>query len=591
MQARRAGLLLLEGLAIIAGYVLLGWVGQRIIVAGRLVALWPAAGYALAILLLRGPSRWPAILLGSLIVSELWLLEVGGTSSPRGHVAAILTGGVRALTSVVGARLIRWQNGPPRWPGTVRGAVSFVLIAGLIYPAVVAVATHYSMWLSGNAVAARMSLHSLWGWFIANSTGALVVAPLILVFAAPSMAYPRRPHWELALLGSLYLVGSFASIELGRWLGLGGLMAYPLVPLMIWAALRFGSRGAAVNNLIWAAALIVFALSNPSSMETAQVFFQTQARIVVFSAVILVLAAAIEDRQQMREALEEERQSLEQRVAERTRDLARSLSLQSHARQSAEQAYREARQALGLRDEFLAIAAHELRTPLTSMKAQIQHLERLLDNPSASRVESSRLRSAVASTSQQLRRFQYLCDQLLDITRLTLGRLELRYERLDLRGLVEEQMGLQAGAASSARSELRLECAGPIVGEWDRGRLEQIVCNLLSNAIKFGAGSPITLRLQGLADHVRLQVIDGGIGIAPGDHARIFHRLERAVDSRHYGGLGLGLWIVRQSAEALGGAITVESELGRGSTFTVELPRTREEPVGVTVPGLHDLRA
>ncbi|RKH91789.1 hypothetical protein, partial [Corallococcus sp. AB038B] len=113
--------------------------------------------------------------------------------------------------------------------------MSFVLIAGLIYPAVVAVATHYSMWLSGNAVAARMSLHSLWGWFIANSTGALVVAPLILVFAAPSMAYPRRPHWELALLGSLYLVGSFASIELGRWLGLGGLMAYPLVPLMIWA--------------------------------------------------------------------------------------------------------------------------------------------------------------------------------------------------------------------------------------------------------------------------------------------------------------------------------------------------------------------
>ena len=73
------------------------------------------------------------------------------------------------------------------------------------------------MWLSGNAAAAAMSARALWGWFIANSTGALVVAPLILAFAAPSMTSSRRPHWEMALLGALYLVGCFASIELGRW--------------------------------------------------------------------------------------------------------------------------------------------------------------------------------------------------------------------------------------------------------------------------------------------------------------------------------------------------------------------------------------
>jgi signal transduction histidine kinase len=185
------------------------------------------------------------------------------------------------------------------------------------------------------------------------------------------------------------------------------------------------------------------------------------------------------------------------------------------------------------------------------------------------------LRSAIATASRQLKRFQTLSDQLLDITRLSVGRIELSYEPLDFRELVTEQLGYQAEAASRAGSELRLECPGPILGEWDRRRLEHIVCNLLSNAIKFGAGSPIRLRLEAVANRVRLQVIDRGIGIAPEDHERIFERLERAVDSRHYGGLGLGLWVAQQSAAALGGSITVESELGKGSCFTVELPRVR----------------
>jgi signal transduction histidine kinase len=111
------------------------------------------------------------------------------------------------------------------------------------------------------------------------------------------------------------------------------------------------------------------------------------------------------------------------------------------------------------------------------------------------------------------------------------------------------------------------------VGEWDRVRLEQVVTNLLSNAAKYGSSRPVEVTVSGDGTTAVLSIRDHGIGIPPEHQSRIFERFERAVSDRHYGGLGLGLWIVRQIVEALGGSIRVESETGEGSTFTVLLPK------------------
>jgi signal transduction histidine kinase len=119
-----------------------------------------------------------------------------------------------------------------------------------------------------------------------------------------------------------------------------------------------------------------------------------------------------------------------------------------------------------------------------------------------------------------------------------------------------------------------------VVGAWDRLRLEQVVTNLLTNALKYGAGRPVHVRVWAEAGVARLAVRDEGIGIAPEHRARIFGKFERAVSERHYGGLGLGLHITQQIVRALGGSILLESEPGRGSTFTVELP-----------PGAHGMLA
>jgi signal transduction histidine kinase len=111
-----------------------------------------------------------------------------------------------------------------------------------------------------------------------------------------------------------------------------------------------------------------------------------------------------------------------------------------------------------------------------------------------------------------------------------------------------------------------------VVGFWDAFRLDQVATNLVGNALKYGAGKPVTVRVAASGGRAVLTVTDHGIGIPPEDQDRIFGKFERAVSERHYGGLGLGLWITRQAVEAMGGAIRVRSTPGVETVFTVELP-------------------
>jgi anti-sigma regulatory factor (Ser/Thr protein kinase) len=117
---------------------------------------------------------------------------------------------------------------------------------------------------------------------------------------------------------------------------------------------------------------------------------------------------------------------------------------------------------------------------------------------------------------------------------------------------------------------LNVTTPAPVVGRWDKSRLDQVVTNLVSNAIKYGDCKPIDVAVEGQKDRAVITIRDRGLGIAPHDHERIFGRFERAASSRHFGGIGLGLWIVKQIIDALGGTVAVESHPGKGSTFTVD---------------------
>jgi signal transduction histidine kinase/CHASE1-domain containing sensor protein len=251
----------------------------------------------------------------------------------------------------------------------------------------------------------------------------------------------------------------------------------------------------------------------------------------------------------------------EVRLAE---DLARLVS----GAVDAARLYARAQEAVAARDEFLSIASHELKTPLTSL---VLHSDSLRAVARRGEVDQAARKAEVIR--RNVDRLSRLVSSLLDISRISAGRLDLELEEVDLAEIARDVATRFEDEARRAGCPLRISAAGAVVGRWDRMRIDQVVTNLLSNAIKYGPGKPVEVSVEEDGPRATLAVRDHGIGISEADQRRIFQRFERAVSKRNYGGFGLGLWIVRQIVEALGGSVHVQSAPGGGSLFTVVLAR------------------
>jgi PAS domain S-box-containing protein len=233
---------------------------------------------------------------------------------------------------------------------------------------------------------------------------------------------------------------------------------------------------------------------------------------------------------------------------------------------------REAQQAVRARDEFLSVASHELRTPLTPLHLKLHSLLRAAESTPEGMVPASRVVADVHVAQRQVRKLADFIQDLLDVSRLAHGKLALSLEDVNVVALTREVVAELAPEAVRAGCAVEVHAAEALVGRWDRLRLEQVVTNLLTNAIKYGAGTPIQVGVRAEGEAALLVVRDFGIGIEPQHLERIFGRFERAVSERHYGGLGLGLYITQQILQAMDGTIQVESQPGQGATFTVRLP-------------------
>lgn len=228
----------------------------------------------------------------------------------------------------------------------------------------------------------------------------------------------------------------------------------------------------------------------------------------------------------------------------------------------------KAHDAIAIRDTFLSVASHELKTPITSLQLQFQMLTRHLRSMG---VENEKTNHSINKISGQMKRITKLIDDLLNVTKISAGKLDLQYETIHLNELVQD-------IASQFETEnITLASKDSITGHWDQSRLEQIITNLTSNAIKYGDGNPISIQLSQDKEFAYIAVKDQGIGIKAEDQQRIFDQFERVQGNHGISGLGMGLWITLKIINGMDGDIQVESSEGAGSVFTVKLPLERKD--------------
>ena len=505
------------GLAVV--YALVARLGLGMDAVGGFATLvWPPTGIALAALLLFGFRLWPGIVLGALIVN-IWM------GAPV-LVALGISGG-NTLEAVVGAYALRrvgFRNSLER----VSDVLALIGLAAVGSTVVSATIGTTSLFLGGVASAAGVG--ATWrAWWLGDLMGSLVVVPLLLSWAAGRHTFaPLKRVWEVAALGLgllalvvfVFSSGGVAELATAR-------REYLVFPFLVWAALRFGIRGATTGIFVVSATAIVGTALGGGPFSGARLsenLFALQTFMAVVAVTILLLGAISTERNE----------------------------------------------AVKKRQAILEIVAHELRNPLNaiSMSAELL-LSRLPPGEPGERIGE---RATLIQRSAD--RLTELIRQLLDLAALEAGRLKVHVKPADALQIAREAVETLRPLAENSSQALELEVAIEHTGlVCDHDRIVQVLVNLVGNAIKFSpAGAKIVVRVEGRDGAVRFSVADTGPGIAPAHLSQLFERYWQAEpDSRK--GTGLGLFIARGIIEAHGGTIAVDSQLGKGSTFTFTLPR------------------
>jgi signal transduction histidine kinase len=486
-------------------------------VSGFATLVWPPTGIALAALVLGGARLWPGVFIGA-FVANLW------ASAPPLVALGIATGNAaEALTAFFLVRRFGFHAALSR----VRDVVALVFPFALASTLVSATVGVLSLYLGGVVTGTMMG--ATWrAWWLGDVLGALVVAPAILSWGHGRLGLPRGR--QAVEVGALVIV----AVALGAFVFLGTADAtvgplrqgYMIFPVLIWAALRFGTRGA-TGTLLLLSALAIAGTAQGSgpfvSSSLTDSLFNLQAFMAVAAIAGTFLAAAVSERAQ----------------------------------------------AIVNRERLLSVVSHDLRSPLGVIDLSVEVLsgQRLAGVPET--------RDVLARIRRSTRTMDVLIRDLLDESALEAGRLVLAPAPHDARELVDA--ALEVVRPLAAEKDLRataLGPAGPLTVCCDRDRMLQVFANLLGNAVKFSPrGLPIEVAIAEVEGEVRFSCANQGPPLDAEQRRRVFQPFWQARPNDRRG-TGLGLAIAKGIVEMHGGRIWVDSSPATGTTtFHFTLPR------------------
>jgi signal transduction histidine kinase/ActR/RegA family two-component response regulator len=494
--------------------------------------VWPPTGIALGALLVFGYRTWPAIFVGAFLVNVT-------TAGNFGTSLAIGAG--NTLEAVCGAWLVnRFAEGIDVFERSKNVfKFAFAAVASTIVSPTIGVT---SLVLASFADWARYG--AIWTtWWLGDATGDLIFAPVIILWGIrPRWRWSGKKDLEVGLL--LLLLILLGEAVFGGWFPISA-KNYPIAflcgPVVIWLAFRMSQRETATGIFILSAIAIWGTLRNfgPFVMETEnQSLLILQTATAVLAITALALAAGMAERRRAEEALAKEKSSVES--ANRTKD------------------------------NFLAMLSHELRTPLTPVVAALETLSRQW-------ARSDEEKSVLEMIRRNIDVETRLIDDLLDVTRISKGKLDLKFATLDAHKAVLNVVEICRSEAGARR--IRVNVMLRAVDHYvraDEARFQQMIWNLLKNAIKFSreAGQVTISSANDRPHRLTITVQDHGVGIAPNLIGRIFDPFEQASRSlrQRFGGLGLGLAISKSLAQAHNATLVAKSEgIDYGSTFSVTL--------------------
>jgi signal transduction histidine kinase len=524
-------------LAVAAVYVVAGKLGLLLaFVHASASAVWPPTGIAIAAFLLFGTGMWPAILVGAFVVN---VTTAGSIVSSLGIAVGNTLEGIAAM--YLANRFAGGRHAFQR-PGMLLRYAVLAAVAATMVSATIGVST---LVLTVSATTEQFA--PIWmTWWLGDLGGALVVAPLLVLWLTrvPRLRHGGSRGELLALLGALVATALFVFGPVEPF----GARAYPVAfltfPVLVWAALRFGPRGAATAVAILSGIAVWGTLNGagpfmrPTQNESLLLL---QGFLGIASVTTLALAAALLQREQAEERMVEAEEAL-RRAEERK---------------------------VAARDEFLSVAAHELKTPLASLQLAVDFLLRQADRGTPT--DARALRRSLGAIGTQTMRLGQLISQLLDTVRIQTGRLELDISEQDVTALTAGVV--QQAQATTGRHEIALVAPPGLAAAVDPLRYEQVVRNLLDNAIKYSPqGGRIEVELAVSDSRFQLAVRDHGVGVAPEHRAHMFDRFYQADPERQQEGLGLGLHVSRHIVELHGGRISAEFPADGGTRIVVHLP-------------------